>query len=265
MRDKPWEKIFLDYGINDHNFSLGPFKITAEQIKKSTRKYKKTGEREVRILCKQDHRDARPKAFKDKNLFILPTKNKYYSIVQGEGYVDIPKITTAPIEYEPKLLFKLKTSEIGHSEMQHLDYAYAVSIIRTFIGDFSLVLTIRGRKYSPKEGFTFKVGDPKMDFKVESVQTEVDAGYEGEKQVILVEAKSDRATDVIIRQLYYPFRQWGQASGKKVRPVFFEKHGDMYLIWEFGFKDINDYNSIYLVNSASYKIKEQVKGSDRCQ
>ncbi len=38
----------------------------------------------------------------------------------------------------------LDTTEIGDSEMQHLDYAYAASLIRTFTEDPSLVLTIRG-------------------------------------------------------------------------------------------------------------------------
>jgi hypothetical protein len=69
--------------------------------------------------------------------------------------------------------------------MQHLDYAYAASLIRTFTEDPSLVLTIRGRKYTPE--FEFYVG--KQPIKVSSVQTEVDAGYEGKNQVVLVEAK----------------------------------------------------------------------------
>ncbi len=34
--------------------------------------------------------------------------------------------------------------------MQHLDFAYASSLIRTFMEDDTLVLTIRGRKYTPE-------------------------------------------------------------------------------------------------------------------
>jgi len=59
----------------------------------------------------------------------------------------------------------LDTTEIGDSEMQHLDYAYASSLIRTFTEDPSLVLTIRGRKYTPE--FEFYVGKQKI--KVSSV------------------------------------------------------------------------------------------------
>lgn len=37
---------------------------------------------------------------------------------------------------------------MGDSEMQHLDFAYASSLMRTFLNDESLVLSIRGRKYT---------------------------------------------------------------------------------------------------------------------
>lgn len=72
--------------------------------------------------------------------------------------------------------------------MQHLDFAYASSLIRTFMNDPSLVLTIRGRKYTPE--FYFYVNDQKIN--VSSVQTEIDAGYEGEKKIVLVEAKNKK-------------------------------------------------------------------------
>ena len=137
--------------------------------------------------------------------------------------------------------------------MQHLDFAYASSLIRTFFNDDSLVLTIRGRKYIPK--FSFYVGRNKIT--VESVQTEVDAGYEGKEQIVLVEAKNSKTTNTIIRQLYYPFRQWSHYTNKKVRTVFFEKRDNVYLLWQFDFENINDYNSIKLVKSCRYEIVEQ--------
>ena len=115
--------------------------------------------------------------------------------------------------------FELKSSVVGNSEMQHLDYAYANSLIRTFMNDPSLVLTIRGRKYTPP--FSFKTNG--VSLSTESVQTEVDAGYEGRDSIVLIEAKNSMTTNTIIRQLYYPFRQWQEATGKTVYPVFFEK------------------------------------------
>lgn len=248
--DKPWEKIFKDYKIAKHNFNKSPFKIIARQIKTSCQDFSETGEKEVRILCKQDSREDRPKVFQDKGLFLLPVKNGEFIIVKGEGYIDIPKIEKTEEVYVSKLDFQLDTSLVGNSEMQHLDFAYAASLIRTFTEDESLVLTIRGRKYTPS--FSFKVGVHHINAR--SVQTEVDAGYEGKEQVVLIEAKNASTENIIIRQLFYPFKQWQSCTKKPIMTLFFEKNNDTYSIWEFKFNDVNDYNSIKLVKSNKYKI-----------
>ncbi|MFA5413527.1 MAG: hypothetical protein WC348_03230 [Patescibacteria group bacterium] len=252
---KSWKKIFDDYKILDHDFDKSPFLISATQIKRSCQKFKETGEKEVRILCKQDSREDRPDVFIKNNLFLLPIKNGLYNIIKGEGYVDIPEIKKEVTVYPSKIGFQLETTKIGDSEMQHLDYAYAASLIRTFMDDPSLVLTIRGRKYTPD--FEFMVGKQKI--KVSSVQTEVDAGYEGKKQIVLIEAKNFSATNVIIRQLFYPFRQWQERTKKKVVTLFFDKnHGeDVYSIWQFEFTDPENYNSIKLVKSGKFRILEK--------
>jgi hypothetical protein len=252
MNHKPWRSIFDAYQIEEHDFNVSPFVITAEQIKRATAHFKKTAEKEVRILCKQDSREDRPDVFVEQGLFILPVQNGTYAIVKGEGYLDIPAITTQAQTYRSKLDFELETSRIGNSEMQHLDFAYASSLIRTFVEDKSLVLTIRGRKYTPE--FEFRVGAQIIATK--SVQTEVDAGYEGREQIVLIEAKNSTSKNTIIRQLYYPFRQWQHYTQKKVNILFFEKRRLEYLLWEFTFKDVMDYNSIELVRSAKFIIEK---------
>jgi len=249
--DAPWKKIFKDYKINSYNFDKAPFNITARQIKDACQDFTETGEKEVRILCKQDSREDRPQTFKDKGLFLLPVKNGEYAIIKGKGYIDIPRVNVVEEIYMSKLDFHLDTSLVGNSEMQHLDFAYASSLIRTFVDDASLVLTIRGRKYTPT--FSFRVGEHLINTR--SVQTEVDAGYEGKRQVVLIEAKASNTPDVIIRQLYYPFRQWQSCTPKPIITLFFEKSDDTYSIWHFKFIDINDYNSIKFVKAGKYRIK----------
>ncbi len=249
---RSWKKIFDDYDVASHDFSKTPFLISAAQIKKSVQKFKTTGEKEVRILCKQDTREDRPDVFKKHGLFLLPTKNGHFAIIKGEGYIDIPEIKTKPKVYTSKLDFQLETSKIGDSEMQHLDFAYASSLIRTFIKDPSLVMTIRGRKYTPK--FDLFVGENKIESG--GVQTEIDAGYEGKDKVVLVEAKNGKTKNVIIRQLYYPFRQWQEHTKKKVYTLFFERDkNNEYSIWQFEFTNPMDYNSIKLLKSEKFLIK----------
>ena len=116
--------------------------------------------------------------------------------------------------------------------------------------DESLVLTIRGRKYTPQ--FSFNVGTQLIN--VQSVQTEVDAGFEGRNKIVLIEAKNSSTNNTIIRQLFYPYKQWKQHTNKEVFTLFFEKRGNHYFIWQYGFNDENNYNSIKLIKSARYVI-----------
>lgn len=49
-------------------------------------------------------------------------------------------------------------------------------------------------------------------------------------------------------------RQWHIHTQKEVVTLFFEKRGQEFLIWEFGFKDRENYNSIFLKQSAKFEI-----------
>lgn len=252
MSDKSWEKIFSDHKILSHDFDLGPFHLRADQIKESCQNFTRTVEKEVRILCKHDAREKLPKIMADNGLFLLPVKNGEYVIIKGEGYIDIPQVSGTPIDYPmSSLRFVPTTSFVGNSEMQHVDFAFAISILKTFLEDDSLVLTVRGRKYTPK--FSFQVGPQVIE--VQSVQTEVDAGYEGENKFVIIEAKNSTTKNTIIRQLFYPYRQWSVHTDKEIVLVFFEKRSYDYLLWQFKFEDENDYNSIKLIRSAKYRVK----------
>ncbi len=250
-RDTAWQKIFEYHRMDKHDFDSSPYELPNSKIKEVSRYFNTTSDREVRVLCKMDTRESRPQVFKDRALFLLPTTNSSYVIVKGEGYIDIPSIEKTTEIYTSKLDYSLDTSSVGDSEMQHVDFAYASSLIRTALQDESLVLTIRGRKYTPT--FSFRVGQ--SEIKVASVQTEVDAGYEGRTQVVLVEAKPAGVSNTIIRQLFYPYRQWQHFTKKQIVPFFFSKVANEYSMWRFEFTDPQDYNSIKLVDAQKFVIR----------
>ncbi|MGI9338575.1 MAG: DUF6997 domain-containing protein [Gammaproteobacteria bacterium] len=78
--------------------------------------------------------------------------------------------------------------------------------------------------------------------------------------MVLVEKKNAATRNIIIRQLYYPYRQWKIFTGKDVAVMFFEKRktrgGGEYHLWQFTFEDETEYNSIALKRSARYAISE---------
>ena len=145
-----WNAVFGRFDIDRHNFDIAPFPISAKQINSACRHLSLPQEINARMLCKQDTRESRPEIFQEPGLFLLPIKSGQYVIVKGEGYADIPPIESSLVQYNSSFPFELETTCVGDSEMQHLDRAYALSLIRHFIDDDSLVLTIRGGKCTPQ-------------------------------------------------------------------------------------------------------------------
>ena len=248
-----WRKIFEDYFMQ-HNFDASPAKLTADMIKQATQGFPKTSDREPRIIMKIDSREDLPDVLSDNGLFVLPVKNGEYVVVKGEGYFDLHPLPACQ-SFTSTLDFELKSAKVGASEMQHLDYAFNTGLMHHFLElSEPLYLQIRGRKFTPK--FTFHVG--RFNFAAESVQTEVDAGYEGREILVLVEAKGSSQSNFIIRQLYYPFRQWRIRTQKEIRLLFFsfDSKTETLGFWEYEFTDENNFNSIRLVKVAGYQIRD---------
>jgi len=91
---------------------------------------------------------------------------------------------------------------------------------------------------------------------VNNSQIEIDAAYEGVKSLALFEAKRDLSEDFLVKQLYYPFRLWQSRVTKPVRPIFLVYSNGIYRLSEYMFKDVNNYNSLVLVDQKNYSIED---------
>lgn len=209
---------------------------------------------EPRLMAKIDHEEDLPELFRQHGIFILPTSNRDYALVRGAGYHRLEAPVQAPVACYSRLPFALATAGSGRSEMQHLDFAFNCGLIEEFAGVGSLYLTIRGRRFSPE--FTFRVGgSPPLTAR--SVQVEVDAGFEAQNHILVLEAKIGVPQTFHVRQLYYPVRFWQTLVPEKtVLPIFFcfDARTSLYHLWLYRFADPNDYASIELIRQASYRI-----------
>lgn len=227
--------------------------ITADQVRQLSG-------REPRLMMKFDHSAQLPPALREAGKFILPLRNGLYAIVEGNGY-HRPEKCPEPVDFPRQHAFRLETSEAGVSEMQHLDLAFNSGLLADFTAEPALYPTLRGRKYSP--AFTFTVGSHQLE--VESVQIEIDQGYEGPDCIIVVEAKIGECDDFHLRQLYYPYRTWLTLSEKAVRPIFFtyEPSSGLYRFREYLFDPADRYRSPHLVKAAAYRLVEPVRSPNR--
>jgi len=251
--DISWEKVFQKRPVLDGINLEGYYRISSSELKE-------LGEREPRLMAKQDTLESRPQIFKNNNLSILPVKNGEYVIFKDSKNKSYFKFNSEFDEivkeiYNPTSDFeKIETLNINSlkGEFQAIDYANIISLLNEFTREPQLYLTIRGRLRSGN----FKLQLPNSDtiIEVEGVQIEVDSGYEGENGLYLIEAKSTKRDDFHIRQLYYPWKEWSQKTKKPVIPIFFFYSNGIFYLTKFQFGE--NFDDIQILESRSFSINE---------
>ena len=254
-KEKVWQKIISDLNLRNHNFSSEPFYVEHKKIKKivSTLIDIPNNVKEIRILGTQITRERKPDFFKENNLLLLPASNKEWVIIKGDGYFDIPTENIAKEKFKSNLKFELDTlPEDSTSESKYIAEAFAKGIIQDFTGQDNLYLTLSGRKYA-----SFHYNAYGFNLSCNSIQIEIDSGYESKDQVILIEAKSaGEVSNEVIRQLYFPRRYISNITNKKIRNIFFvvTDKGQYVTLYEYDFKSEDTYESIFLVDSKKYQF-----------
>ena len=242
--DSAWENYIEHYKIKLNGQS---YKVDAKDLKKVTG-------REPRLMAKVDDPDHLPGILRAAGYSLLAITNGSYLIFKGDVFATVPNCAVQSI-YDPKLEFPLETTGRGNGESEYLDNAYNTGLISEFTESGRLYLTIRGRERTKK--FQFVIGASNMEINIDRVQIEVDAGFEGEKDIVIVEGKIGDRSHFNIRQLYYPFRHFSQlVRQKQVRTVFFsyDMSKATYSLYEFGFKNPEIFDSIYPIKCCVYSL-----------
>lgn len=247
-----WKELFERHDIVNKVNVNGSFKISSTEI--NTLK-------EARLMARFDQSSKLPSIFKKNKLSILPVSRGEYLI---GPYKTHHKIDYQDIEPIPVNVPNLETLDYTnlYSESSALLFAYNSGIVNDIINSLSKVyFTVNGRMGSGN--FDFKIdninssGEP-MLVSVQNSQIEIDAGYETEEFFCIFEAKNVATEELIIRQLYYPYRLWKSKISKPIIPVFLVYSNDIFHAFIYRFNDDNDYNSIELVSQKTYSFADQL-------
>lgn len=250
--DRAWKKLFEKYNILEKINKDGYFEITSTQINEF---------REARLMTKFDNQKTLPNLFKEHKISILPKTSSSYILANFSLYEPIQEISS-PIEYKefPSYIESIDYNHIN-SEAIALNCAYISRIFNDFLenDEDEILPAVDGKMNSGK--FTFVVNDinngKTHSVSVDRAGIEIDAGYESSKDLVLIEAKNVIADDFLIRQLYYPFRLWKDKVSKKVRTLFMQYSNGIFNLYEYEFKEPNNYNSLVLIKSKRYGIISQ--------
>jgi hypothetical protein len=247
--DSAWEKYIAQKGLTLDGRS---YRVDASVLKEVTG-------REPRLLAKYDAPQDQPKPFRQAGYTLLPVTNGSYLLFKGSVFAEVPPCGNRK-SFRPRLEFPLLTVGRGSGESEYLDNAYNTGLLSNFTGSGRLYLTIRGRERT--KAFGFHIGTYGMFIEVSGVQIEVDAGFEGEKDIVLVEAKIGRRAHFNLRQLYYPFRHFSSLfPTKKVRPLLFtyDLFEGSYTFHEFTFAKPDVFDSLIGVGCCVYTLSSKTK------
>lgn len=252
LNDKAWDCIFEHYHIREKVQRDGLFHITANQIKEY---------REPRLMTKFDTKESLPRAFgkgKEKKMSILPDSRGSYVIGYFDTYMEFPEMEQSIRHVDfPDYLQTLSRVNIN-SEANVINVLGVTNILDDFLDEGRLIQTISGRM---KSGiFDFSIHDNRdrklHSIAVKNAQIEIDAGFENENCVCIMEAKNVVHKDFIVRQIYYPFRCWVDKVKKPVRTVFMVYSNNIFRLLEYEFTSADCYSSIRFIRQKNYSFED---------
>lgn len=253
LNDDAWKGLFDRYHILDAVRQEGRFTISASQIKPF---------REPRLMTKFDHRVNLPSLFAENGLSILPVTRGDYVISTFSAYQDFPPPAGRPKRISIPSHLQSLAPRFLTSEAIALNCAAACGIFQDFLGEDALIPTVSGRMGSGSFTFAIDTAAGRQNLTVEGAQIEIDAAYEGQRSLVILEAKRDLADDFLVRQLYYPYRVWRNRVSKRVTPVFFVFSNGVFTLYQYEFQDPNHYNSLRLARRESYAIAAKISLAD---
>jgi len=248
--EQAWESLFDTLSIVDKVNNDGVYRISAKTINVV---------KEARLMAKFDQSSQLPQVFQKNKLSILPVTRGEYIIGRFSTHkrITYPAIKPTPVEIPD--LQTLNYTNL-YSEASALLFAYNSGIIQDILGSPAVAFTVNGRMSSGT--FEYFINDslnPHNTSKVlvQNAQVEIDAGYESAEAFCICEAKNVATEEVLIRQLYYPYRLWQAKISKRIVPVFLVYSNDIFHAFVYEFEDLRNYNSIKLLTHKAYTFADE--------
>ncbi|MCL2082214.1 MAG: transcriptional regulator [Oscillospiraceae bacterium] len=249
--DKAWERLFDKYNIISQVDTEGSFRISSTQINEF---------HEARLMAKFDQSAQLPNIFRANQLSILPvTRGDYLigSFVTHEKINYCPSVRSKPVT-DPQL--ETLNKENLYSEAAALFFAYNSGIIADVMGSNKINFTVNGRMGSGNFSFAIKNRlNPQVSVEVDvkNSQIEIDAGFESPEAFVICEAKNQASEEILIRQLYYPYRRWCDKITKPIIPMFLAFSNDIFHVFTYEFTDKHNYNSLTLKDYREYTFADE--------
>lgn len=251
--DYAWEMLFDKYHILDALGKELTYKISSKQINEF---------REARLMAKFDESSYLPEVFRDNQLSILPVSRGEYVIGKFKTHQSLNAQC-----FEPHTIQSIGDPQLEtlnpdnlYSESLALSFAYNSGIFEKALGIRSFKPTVNGRMGSGNFEFQIMSQMPdRFTFSIQVVnsQLEIDAGYESSDAFVICEAKNHIVSELLVRQLYYPYRLWSNTIRKPVIPIFLVYTNGNFHLFIYQFTNLLDYNSLALQSHQVFSVERK--------
>lgn len=252
-RDQEWEIVFDSLKIQSQLMDRPWVTVSASDIKSLGY--------EPRLLAKIDHSRDMPSIFKELNIGILPASIDSYAVGFFNTFYPVGELQSGRKKLSIGASnFQTLDSKDFSSESSMLNLVQAAGIIEK-IASTPAHQTISGRRRTPNFDFEIDMMDKPVTLSVKGAQIEVDAGFESETEVLLIEAKNKEIVDFNIRQLYFPFRTIAPQVTKKLRNFVLSRTGRNLIFREYEFSSLESFSSIKEIDSFEVELYSDIKPS----
>ena len=250
--DAAWRKILNDTPQLLVSTSSGN---TCQIVAQTIKQY-----REPRLMTKHDTQESVPEPLKKEKLGVLSVSRSRYEIGQLELFHTFESIERIrPERIQLKHYETLPVDAIA-SESNAINALTLSGALDSFLDTPPNDETFNGRMSTGQ--FEFDINNPaartgKSHISVDRAQLEIDAGFENDDSIIIMEAKNVIHDNFNVHQLYYPYRRYFGKVKKPIRLVFSQYTDFTYNLYEYRFEDPNNYSSIQLVRNGVYTFSDQ--------
>jgi hypothetical protein len=229
--------------------------ITAKEIKEYLKKYDglDSKQKEPRLLCSFTSSIMLPKIFEKFKIYMLSVANGSYLLTTENIFIELYyPIDSAVIEF--KKINNSDLLQLGNSEMSYIDNLKYAGVFESIniLNEPIIYGSILGGRHRINK-FTTSINN--LDIIIKGSQFEIDACYESENNILIIEAKNSnkKLKDFNIRQLYYPFRYIKDHTKKNIQTIFINKYNNIYYIWSYKLND-SKINDIKLIKYMKIKL-----------
>lgn len=217
-------------------------------------------------MTKHDSIEWVPEPLRKLKWNVLSTSRSSYAIGGFDVFRQLPDASGIRPEFFEFPDFETLDIEHITSESNAINALSISGILNKFLGTENLVETFNGRMGTGEFDFRINGNDGRpISLAVKNAQLEIDGGFESDDCVVILEAKNVLHDDFNVRQLYYPYRKYHEFVKKPIRLVFSQYTNLRYNLYEVRFKDVDDFNSLVVVNVASYTFKDDKITADDIQ